>query len=127
MTVNERFKEILMRLYGGNITKMAQHTFIKRTTLNSIIGDQESAPGYDVIRKIAEISSPQINMEWLIRGKGEMFLNDEKESITGANTVTGKSATVIGQQVATLSEEFVRGLLAEKDKQIQTLLNLLGK
>ena len=47
--------------------------------------------------------------------------------ITGANSVTGRNATVIGQQTAVLSENFVRDLLAEKDKQIQTLLALLGK
>ena len=47
--------------------------------------------------------------------------------VTGAEKVTGKNATIIGQQSATLSEDFVRGLLAEKDKQIETLLALLAK
>lgn len=47
--------------------------------------------------------------------------------VTGAEKVTGKNATIIGQQSATLSEDFVRGLLAEKDKQIETLLALLAQ
>ena len=47
--------------------------------------------------------------------------------ITGANKVTGDNATVIGQQAVTLSENFVNGLLAEKDKQIQTLLQIMAK
>lgn len=36
-------------------------------------------------------------------------------------------ATVIGRQYNGLSEEFVRALLAEKDRQIKTLLAILSK
>ena len=64
---------------------------------------------------------PEISADWLLRGSGEMY----HSGITGANKVTGDNATVIGQQAVTLSEDFVRGLLAEKDKQIHTLLSLL--
>ncbi len=126
-TVNQRVKHIADVLYDGNITAMAKATFIRRTTLNSIIGENEVSPGYEVLRKIADISSCKISMEWLIRGIGDMLLGGEKESITGANNVNSKSATVIGQQVGTLSEEFVRDLLAEKDRQIKALLEIIGK
>ena len=66
---------------------------------------------------------PEISADWLLRGSGEMY----RSGITGANKVTGDNATVIGQQAVTLSEDFVRGLLAEKDKQIHTLLSLLAQ
>jgi hypothetical protein len=66
---------------------------------------------------------PDVSSDWLLRGSGDMFTNN---SAVAANKVTGKNATVIGQQ-ATLSEDFVKGLLAEKDRQIQTLLSLLAK
>lgn len=67
---------------------------------------------------------PDVSADWLLRGSGDMY---HSSGVTGANKVTGKSATVIGQQTVTLSEDFVRGLLAEKDKQIQTLLALVGQ
>ena len=67
---------------------------------------------------------PDVSADWLLRGSGEMY---KAAKITGANSVTGRNATVIGQQTAVLSENFVRDMLAEKDKQIQTLLGLLGK
>lgn len=66
---------------------------------------------------------PEVSADWLLRGSGEMY----HSGITGANKVTGDNATVIGQQAVTLSENFVNGLLAEKDKQIHTLLSLLSQ
>lgn len=47
--------------------------------------------------------------------------------VTAANKVIGDHATVIGRQYNGLSEEFVRALLAEKDRQIKTLLAILSK
>ena len=66
---------------------------------------------------------PDVSGDWLLRGIGEKYKTPQ--TITGASNVTGKNATVIGQQ--TLSETFVRDLLAEKDKQIQTLLQIMAK
>lgn len=48
-------------------------------------------------------------------------------SVTGANNVTGRNATIIGQQAGVLTEAFVRDLLAEKDRQIDALLKIIGK
>ena len=66
---------------------------------------------------------PDVSGDWLPRGVGEKYKTSQ--TITGAGNVTGKNATVIGQQ--TLSETFVRDLLTEKDKQIQTLLQIMAK
>ena len=67
---------------------------------------------------------PDVSADWLLRGTGEMYKNTQ--TITGAGNVTGENATVIGQQNV-LSENFVRDMLAEKDKQIQTLLQIMAK
>ncbi len=72
------------------------------------------------------VACPDVSADWLLRGAGDMYIT-AATNVTGANNVTGQSATVIGQQVGTLTEEFVRDLLAEKDKQINALLNILGK
>lgn len=77
----------------------------------------------DTILRILD-ACPEVSADWLLRGTGEMY---KATKITGANSVTGRNATVIGQQTAILSENFVRDMLAEKDKQIQTLLAILGK
>ena len=49
---------------------------------------------------------------------------DEK-NITGANIVSGDHAAIIASQTIGLSVEFVRDLLAAKDKQIEALLNII--
>lgn len=77
----------------------------------------------DTILRILD-ACPDVSAEWLMRGTGEMY---KSAKITGANSVTGRNATVIGQQTAILSENFVRDMLAEKDKQIQTLLQIMAK
>lgn len=77
----------------------------------------------DTILRVLE-ACPDLSAEWLLRGTGEMYVT-ASGGVTGANKVTGKNATVIGQ--ITLSEDFVKAIIAEKDKQINTLLNLLAK
>lgn len=76
----------------------------------------------DTILRIAA-ACPDVSADWLLRGEVDKY--KIPQTITGAGNVTGKNATVIGQQ--TLSETFVRDLLAEKDKQIQTLLQIMAK
>lgn len=68
---------------------------------------------------------PDVSADWLLRGQGEMITT--VNNVTGAGRVTGKNATVIGQQAGVLTEAFVRDLLAEKDKQIAQLLSLISK
>ena len=68
---------------------------------------------------------PDVSADWLLRGQGEMITT--VNNVTGAGRVTGKNATVIGQQAGVLTEAFVRDLLTEKDKQIQQLLSIIGR
>lgn len=79
----------------------------------------------DTLLRILD-ACPDVSADWLLRGSGEKQINTG--TVTGAGNVTGQNATVIGhQQAATLSETFVRDLLAEKDKTIQRLLEIIGK
>lgn len=72
--INSRIKAICDKVYGGNLSQMAKATYISRTTLISIVGEQQSSPGYDVLRKIVEIPTIDIDETWLLTGKGEMFV-----------------------------------------------------
>lgn len=68
-------------MFGGNVTQMAKASFVSRTTLLSIIGDQHSAPGYETLRRIIDMPKPRINIDWLLTGRGDM-LEPEKPEIS---------------------------------------------
>lgn len=127
-TINERIRHILDIIYHGNVTAMSKGTYIKRTTLSSIVRDDGNTPGFDVITKIADITSPRISMEWLVRGVGDMFL-DEKDTITYNNGVNGDNnasyndSDMLNRLVGLV--EVKDKQLAEKDKQINTLLEII--
>jgi hypothetical protein len=59
--------------------------------------------------------------------EAEQPADHSKAATAGANNVTGENATVIGPQNVGLSAEFVQDLLAAKDEQINTLLDILAK
>ena len=116
-TINERIKHILDTLYKGNTTAMAKATNVKRTTLGSIVGTDGNSPGFDVIMKIAGIPSPRISMEWLIRGVGEMFI-DEKDAIKyRVNTVNSHNENANINDTDTINR--LLSMLEAKDKQME--------
>lgn len=120
-TINERIKHILDTLYKGNTTAMAKATNVKRTTLGSIVGTDGNSPGFDVIMKIAGITSPRISMEWLIRGVGEMFI-DEKDAIKySVNTVNSHNENANINDTDTINR--LLSMLETKDKQMEAKEN----
>lgn len=80
--INERIRQILVDVFKGSVSAMAKATYINRNTLNSIVGEKEVTPGYDVLRCIVEMSTPQIDIDWLLTGEGEMFADDPKPQIS---------------------------------------------
>lgn len=137
MNENEVKSRLSMALEANNESpsSLARKIGISTKRLKSQIFGNAPTP-LSAILRIAE-AMPGISLEWLLRGNGEMMLtpititnngyNNSTINTVGANIVTERYATVIGQQIIGLSENFVRELLAAKDKQIQTLLAILGK
>jgi len=75
--INARIQAICDNIFNGNLSQMAKSTYISRTTLISIVGEQQSSPGYDVLRKIVEMPTANINESWLLTGEGEMIIKDK--------------------------------------------------
>lgn len=80
--INSRVSAICDVLFKGNVTQMAKATYISRTTLLSIIGEQQSSPGYDILRKIVEIPTVDISEKWLLTGEGEMCVEAPQPEIS---------------------------------------------
>ena len=77
--INERIKAICDVIFKGNTTQMAKSTYIKRTTLLGLMKEDGPAPGYDVLRKIVEMSTANINEKWLLTGEGEMLACEDTD------------------------------------------------
>ena len=63
---------------------------------------------------------PDVSAEWLLRGEGDMMIGS-------GNTSSNVAANVSGNNIAvgSVSEGLVSQMLAEKDRQIQTLMEIL--
>ncbi len=136
IAINERIREILRDVFHGNVSAMAKATYINRNTLNSIIGEKEVTPGYDVIRRIVEMSTPQININWLITGDGKMI---DTPSTPDANILasqhsvanTGNNSVVLNAPCTEDSKvieslrkeiEYLERILSEKERFITHLI-----
>lgn len=69
----------------------------------------------DTILRIID-ACPDVSLDWLLRGVGSMYTTNIDDATIEQNRP---------EKSGMLSESFVRELLSEKDKQIQTLLQLI--
>ena len=76
-TINTRINLIIKKLELNN-NSFATKLNISPTVIYNIVSARKSKPSFDVLEKIL-LSFDNINSDWLIRGKGEMFIKpDEK-------------------------------------------------
>lgn len=105
---------------------MAKSTCIKRTTINNIIGAAETSPGFEVLKRLSEIQTPKLSMEWLVRGVGDMILADSEKVVTvnSHNENTNINDTDTLSHLLSMIETKDKQI-EEKDKQINSLLEVL--
>jgi len=115
-TINHRIL-LLIKALNMNRNSFGKLTGVSAQTIQNTIGERQSKPSSEILEKILVAvnnleSVRQLNSEWLLTGKGEMFL-DTKPKDNGA----------FGNEV----EKFLREQLAEKDRQINSLLKIIEK
>lgn len=122
-TIGERFKMII------EAEKLNDFSFSKRlgksnTAVVKIVKG-ESKPGFDVIEAVLS-EFPHINSEWLIKGEGVMKKDvkpNEAERPDGYLIVHLEN---LEKQFSEMKEMF-HSELAVKNRQIEKLMDLLGK
>lgn len=73
MCVNKRIEQIILH-YNLNKNSFSGKLGLKNnTTIGQIVSGRKSKPSFDVLNKIVE-TFPEIDSNWLLTGKGEMFL-----------------------------------------------------
>lgn len=115
-TVNKRISLLIHELTGGRQTMFANKLGVAQSTINSIVGSRQTKPGFDLIDKLKAVY-PQVNIEWLVTGEGEMFLSNKPAD--GGN---------FGSQVEQMLREEVKSLKRDKEALLEIIRNLsLGK
>lgn len=110
--LNSRIKQIRTTMFGENNRKFAQAIGENEQTLSQIcIGNRNA--GQAIISKILE-ALPDISADWLIAGRGDMFV---EPSSNHRRTYIEPTQTANEAQIALLRE-----LLREKDSKIEELI-----
>ena len=79
--VSYRLTQIIEHFADGNEKRFAESIGVKPAVINNYTkGKQQSKPGFEVLHKIIE-AYPEVNIEWLLNGKGEM-LKGRKKGVT---------------------------------------------
>ncbi len=127
MSVKERLKNFI-KSQGMTISGFEKAIGVSNGYVNSI----SKGIGGEVLLSILE-KTPNLDIEWLLTGKGSMLRTQENASIvnTGGKNVNiqGSENTTVGEQSTDLLEIIKEQSkqINEKDKQIEKLLNLLEK
>ena len=76
--VSQRLTDIIDHFSDGNEKRFADSLGVKPAVINNYTrGKQQSKPGFEVLYKIASIY-PDVNIDWLLTGRGEMLLSQSK-------------------------------------------------
>ncbi len=139
MSVKKRLKSFIKN------QKIAISTFEKDIKVsNGYVNSISKGIGGEVLLKILE-KFPNINIEWLLTGNGDMFKNGNiSQNIVGSGSNILGNGNIMGginSKINTSNSEecehlidklenqiaFLTNQIKEKDTQISNLINLLGK
>ena len=80
MTINDRIREIINKSFNGNVSAFCRAVGVKQSTMNTILGERQSKPSYDVINSVLNANALSISADWLISGKGSMTVKETIEA-----------------------------------------------
>lgn len=78
-SINERIQFIVNERFNGNTSAFCRSVDVKQPTMNTILGERKSRPSFDVISNIANAKALNINTNWLIRGTGDPFVDNNPQ------------------------------------------------
>lgn len=92
MSVQERIRKIADDLFNGNISAFCRAVNIKQPTMNTIIGERQSKPSYEVLSNMVNAKALNLSAEWLLTGEGEMLKSSspKEESVTLSEPITNE-------------------------------------
>ena len=120
MSISERLKKIMTIKGLRNAPELARKTNLSRQATNDYL-TKDRQPNFDALLKI-KTAFPDLNMNWLIDGSGEMLLKEVGNNISNSVVGSSISDSSIEQGDAKDESQHIKDLqhqVEEKDKQIQ--------
>ena len=121
--IGSRIKELIFKL-DLNQTSFAKSVGVPQSVIYNTINGVTKTPRYTLLESILQIY-PQLNRDWLLEGKGEMFNNNPVPAPTPDGYLQ-EHLKNLEKQFAEMREMF-NSQMATKDRQIEKLMDLLGK
>lgn len=114
MSINERLRLVVSAL-GLNNNSLARKLNVSPTVTYNVLGGRLTKPSYELLEKIV-FTFDNINTEWLLKEKGEMFIDVTKEKSNSQNI------SIVEEQLREMTQmnrELVNiiGIYAKKEKQ----------
>ncbi len=121
--IGSRIKELIFKM-NLNQTSFAKSVGVSQNAIfKTVTGN--TTPRLALIDSILKVY-PQVNRDWLLEGEGEMFLNAPVADTPTPDGYLQEHLIKLEKQFAEMAEMF-RNQLAVKDRQIEKLMDLLGK
>jgi len=93
---------LLIKQMGLNNAQFADAIDVQRSSISHILSGRNK-PSFDFLRKIF-IKYPEINADWLIMGRGNMF---EKENSSVEQPVVDNNERILGDSKQLLTEDAI--------------------
>lgn len=80
MSISNRFELLIETLFNGKQSAFASAIGVTPSVINNIVGKRRGKPSFELMEKISTIE--EINIDWLISGRGEMLKSEVKHTPT---------------------------------------------
>lgn len=105
---------------GKSKAEMARELGVDAGTFGNILNGKRGIP-VELLGRFLEVY-PSVSAEWLLRGKGSMYASDGAAVVGNNNVANNRNTTVNDTDAVRL----LANQLAEKDKQINQLLQIIA-
>ena len=106
--INNRISLLIAKISNGNKRQFSLSIGVSATVVENIVGSRSGKPSFEVLEKII-YAIENINVDWLITGRGEMFTSNDR-----------------GPQIVAESD-YLMTLIREKDEKIEEMSRLIGR
>ncbi len=121
-TINSRFEKVI-RAKGMNYSSFARKVNVAPSVIKNIC-DSRNEPSWKVFEAFVT-TNPDINLEWLVFGKGEMQKASEKENESEIIEILKKDREILSKNNESLLKD--KEMLQNDKERLWNLIEAAGK